>query len=676
MTVSTKAASKTYDGIAFGGGNGVVYSGFVGGESSAVLGGMLSYGGTSQGAIAEGTYLLTAQSLSSSNYAISYISSTLTVKPAPYVPIAAARSDMGTAPPPVNSALPLEPPLVFATATEASAIDSVPTARAMNNTGPDVPAVAAPVQAAVVPPSSLRAVIAIDRPGIEQPPTAPVPLAATALPQTVVAAAGNGRSVLRMEAPETSNNTTNEFSTALQPVLSQVQQGMAGSTSPGEALDALASSLARSAGGQGLSKAQIRPAVKAFESALGVLLSNGISLEEAVLRAQGSFATERALAPDNPSPQATVISVVTTGSDADAQLSALANSQSSRGMNAFDKSIGVHLAKGLPVNEALRLAQQAAKLEDRSNPLDQSPLGSLVNGLSDPASAFSAASPVFDQALGAQLGKGVPLPQALLRAEAASKAAAASARADKRAPATALALGDALFLEGLALDGASSKVLGNSLARGADFAQALDKAASAKTAVQQGQQADARSDLFGFSSGSGNVPQGSQDFDRALANALNRGDTPTRALLSARKAMGNMPADIQTPSTALSSGLEVESLLASPGNSRAYQMAFGNALAKGTPVDQAQKLAAKAELASAFRFPLKGAAARLAGIGLKTSIFKLEDGKPLPPWLRFAPELKSLLIADAPDGALPANVVVSVGRQSARITVSEGRARP
>ncbi|MEI6761568.1 MAG: filamentous hemagglutinin N-terminal domain-containing protein, partial [Betaproteobacteria bacterium] len=79
LTVSTKAASKTYDGIAFGGGNGVVYSGFVGGESSAVLGGMLSYGGTSQGAKDAGSYSLLAQGLTATNYNLTYVPAELTV---------------------------------------------------------------------------------------------------------------------------------------------------------------------------------------------------------------------------------------------------------------------------------------------------------------------------------------------------------------------------------------------------------------------------------------------------------------------------------------------------------------------------------------------------------------------------------------------------------------------
>ena len=79
LTVTANAASKTYDGLAYSGGNGVSYAGFVNGEDATVLGGTLSYSGTSQGAIAAGSYVITPGGLTSGNYAISYVDGTLTV---------------------------------------------------------------------------------------------------------------------------------------------------------------------------------------------------------------------------------------------------------------------------------------------------------------------------------------------------------------------------------------------------------------------------------------------------------------------------------------------------------------------------------------------------------------------------------------------------------------------
>ncbi|NYE31176.1 filamentous hemagglutinin family protein, partial [Rhodanobacter sp. K2T2] len=79
LTVTAQNASKTYDGLAYSGGNGVTYTGLVNNETSSVLGGSLVYGGTSQGAINAGNYGITASGLSSNNYAISYVDGTLDV---------------------------------------------------------------------------------------------------------------------------------------------------------------------------------------------------------------------------------------------------------------------------------------------------------------------------------------------------------------------------------------------------------------------------------------------------------------------------------------------------------------------------------------------------------------------------------------------------------------------
>ena len=82
LTVAANNAGKIYDGLAYHGGNGVVFSGFVNGETASVLGGTLSYGGAAQGATNVGNYALTASGLSSGNYAISYTAGSLAVSPA------------------------------------------------------------------------------------------------------------------------------------------------------------------------------------------------------------------------------------------------------------------------------------------------------------------------------------------------------------------------------------------------------------------------------------------------------------------------------------------------------------------------------------------------------------------------------------------------------------------
>jgi hypothetical protein len=83
LTIAANNAVKTYDATAFSGGNGVTYSGFVGGENSAVLGGSLSYAGTAQGAVNVGSYAITPQGLTSGNYAVSFSDGNLFINSAP-----------------------------------------------------------------------------------------------------------------------------------------------------------------------------------------------------------------------------------------------------------------------------------------------------------------------------------------------------------------------------------------------------------------------------------------------------------------------------------------------------------------------------------------------------------------------------------------------------------------
>jgi hypothetical protein len=69
--------------VPYNGGNGVTYNGFVNGQNSSVLSGSLAFGGNSQGAMNVGTYAIIPSGQTSSNYAITYVSGTLTITPPP-----------------------------------------------------------------------------------------------------------------------------------------------------------------------------------------------------------------------------------------------------------------------------------------------------------------------------------------------------------------------------------------------------------------------------------------------------------------------------------------------------------------------------------------------------------------------------------------------------------------
>ena len=81
LTVTANNYSYTYNGKPYLGGNGVTYSGFVGGQNSSVLSGTLTYSGTSQGAVKAGTYTIIPGGLSDANgdYALFFVNGILTI---------------------------------------------------------------------------------------------------------------------------------------------------------------------------------------------------------------------------------------------------------------------------------------------------------------------------------------------------------------------------------------------------------------------------------------------------------------------------------------------------------------------------------------------------------------------------------------------------------------------
>jgi hypothetical protein len=79
LTVTANNDAKTYDGLAYTGGHGVSYSGFVNGETASVLGGTPVYGGLAQNAVNAGEYAISVTGLSAANYTIGYTDGKLTV---------------------------------------------------------------------------------------------------------------------------------------------------------------------------------------------------------------------------------------------------------------------------------------------------------------------------------------------------------------------------------------------------------------------------------------------------------------------------------------------------------------------------------------------------------------------------------------------------------------------
>jgi filamentous hemagglutinin family protein len=80
LIIAANGDSKSFDGKAYRGGNGVNFSGFVVGENERVLGGQPGYGGDAQGAVDMGSYRILPEGYASQNYAIVYVGGKLTIE--------------------------------------------------------------------------------------------------------------------------------------------------------------------------------------------------------------------------------------------------------------------------------------------------------------------------------------------------------------------------------------------------------------------------------------------------------------------------------------------------------------------------------------------------------------------------------------------------------------------
>lgn len=80
LQIKANDATKVYDGSPYSGGNGVVYTGFIAGESAAQLSGALSYSGSSQGATTAGTYVIQPGGFTANNYTLTYINGSLVIE--------------------------------------------------------------------------------------------------------------------------------------------------------------------------------------------------------------------------------------------------------------------------------------------------------------------------------------------------------------------------------------------------------------------------------------------------------------------------------------------------------------------------------------------------------------------------------------------------------------------
>ncbi|MBK6999492.1 MAG: hypothetical protein IPH35_05845 [Rhodoferax sp.] len=450
--------------------------------------------------------------------------------------------------------------------------------------------------------------------------------------------------------------------------------GDSGGPSTTTALNTLSNAQVTAAVARGMPQEQAQQAGDAYTKALVQHISNGLPMGEAVALAQKTFQIEASF-PVPKSPQEAVVKNIASSDMAqnvNAKLAALAGAKTSEGTQAFEKALAVAMLKGGDFSDAVKSAQNAVQQAETLARADKTPQASLANGNAK-TDVFAKTSPGYQRALSSLLAKGIPIEQAMAKAEQTAADADAAAEADAKNPMVGLSSGNFSALDKFPLQGSFGKTLGVLMNRGVPAAQAMEMAVKADAEEQRAIQADARSELVGFSKGGNNaLPQGDAHFDHALAQAVSRGESPANAIRIARKVVEKLPTEVQTPTTALASGKNVDTLLSSPGNSRIFKQALGNALARGVPVEEAIALARRAEAANAFRYPLPQSLAKLITSSRNKVEVTTDSGKPLPAWLRFDISSKSFVAAEVPSGALPLRAIVALSGQRFTLDVTEG----
>jgi hypothetical protein len=447
---------------------------------------------------------------------------------------------------------------------------------------------------------------------------------------------------------------------------------LASTDAPVRSIDALVTARVEAAVGRGGSTTTANRAGNAFSTALAQKLAQGQPMEQAMASAERVFQAEVSLPPPR-TPAVALSRAIAAGSgDVATSLSTLATTKTSAGSAAFDRSLSVALARGLPMAAAVVAAKEAGRQSDQATIADTTPRAQLASGTAASSTSPQSANPAFQKSLGTMLAQGVSPQQAMARAGQAAEADAAAVRADARNPSVGLASGRTEAIVSGTAGGASEQVLALALARGEAPGVAIAKAAEIQRAEQVAIAVDARQPQASLvRGGTTTLPERGADFDRALTNALGRGLPPEVALQVANKA-ADAVAPAPTPATALATGVGVETLVPASGSSRTYRAVLSLALSRGQTPARAIEAARRAEDANAFRFTVPVSAARSLPSNLSGAKVTDAAGRPLPSWLRFDPAKRQFIATEVPEGGLPIQAVVVAGQNRVPILISDG----
>jgi hypothetical protein len=337
---------------------------------------------------------------------------------------------------------------------------------------------------------------------------------------------------------------------------------------------------------------------------------------------------------------------------------------------SYQNALNRLLAKGVDPATAMKRAASAATATSAATRVDNTPSASLANGTFTSKSPV-AASPAYQSAVGSLLAKGIPPAEAMQRANAAAAEMAAAVAADAKNPNAGFASGNLVALNKAVPSSTVDSSLGRALARGVSVEEAMKRASQAEAEIQQVIKKEFSNPLSGFSTGKAAPLQGGREYDQALANAIGRGVAPADAQAVARQSIQKMPREKQTIVSSLASGKHINELLGTNGTSPLYEKALGKALARGLSVEAAVAYAKRVEAVGVLRLPVPTALAKQISLSGSAAVITTAANQPLPGWLRYDATSKSFVICDAPAGALPIEVAVTVNNNRTVLRISE-----
>jgi hypothetical protein len=434
---------------------------------------------------------------------------------------------------------------------------------------------------------------------------------------------------------------------------------------PNAVLDALAARHIQLALAKGIDRIQAEQMAKNYNAILLRQLALGLPMETAMARAEIAFQTELNL-PRAASLEAETVKNLTAGGvDTSSRISTLMQAETPAGATAFEQALSAELAKGISFDDAILAARSAVTQVDGLAKTDDLNPKSQFSNENKQVSEHSAE---FQQTFRLLVAKGYTPEQAMQRATQLETQTTGNRPAPSITNDIASGQSSTLLTENQA--GNMNQALTAALARGVPMENAVGRLHTQQTAERQAAENDAHNPMAIFSSGRIASDTDHPVINQALANAIAHGHAPGESIRFAPTAAA--PSAPVTPVHALASGAEVDGLLLHEGASSTFKRVLGNALAQGLSPNQALTIAKRAEYANAFHFRLPPALKQQRLKSRENWRVTLSDGNPLPTWLRFDAQLGEFTSTDVPAGAFPLPVILHLGKQHIKLDIAEG----